>query len=178
MNVDTSALIPKRNRLNFLTLLLPFYLFNRNKAMHPKYFGVYYSWWNHQMHLGMRYDQQCKFFRVFRLSWDWAFLHSFASQTSQLLDKMLQITPILIPPEICRNCATILIFLRNYYWIALPAGPRIHVDGAALAPFQHMILMSIFNFQWFVLLALKISLSGMEQLCLKWREHGLLWCDG
>ena len=41
----------KEKPLKFLTLHLPFCLFILN--VHPEYFGIYCSWWNHQMHFKM-----------------------------------------------------------------------------------------------------------------------------
>ena len=46
------SLIPKKNSLKFLTLHSPFCLFLIQILLlncHPEYFGVYFSWWNHQM---------------------------------------------------------------------------------------------------------------------------------
>ena len=46
----------KKNNLKFLTLHLPFclYLMKILKLnCHPKYFGVFFSWWNHYMHFKM-----------------------------------------------------------------------------------------------------------------------------
>ena len=54
LNAGTSGLLPKRNRLKLFILQLPFCLFNRNILNgHPEYFGIYCSWWNHQIHFEM-----------------------------------------------------------------------------------------------------------------------------
>ena len=49
LNAGTSGLIPKRNRLKFLTSIRPFFSFLSEKKIlklngHPEYFGIYYSW--------------------------------------------------------------------------------------------------------------------------------------
>ena len=46
----TSELIPKKTRLKMSNItfdILPFSIVIFN--FHPEYFGVYFSWWNHQM---------------------------------------------------------------------------------------------------------------------------------
>ena len=57
LNAGTSGLIPKRNWLKFLTFQSPFYFLSEKKILklngHPEYFGVYYSWWNHEMRFKM-----------------------------------------------------------------------------------------------------------------------------
>ena len=60
LNASTSGLQPRRNRLKYLTLHLPFCLLIRKKKNTQTewpswvpYFGIYYSWWNYQMHLKM-----------------------------------------------------------------------------------------------------------------------------
>ena len=56
VNAGTLELIPKKKYLKFPTLHSPFCLFFIKLLKlncHPDYFGVYFSWWNHQMCIKM-----------------------------------------------------------------------------------------------------------------------------
>ena len=61
-----SKLIPKKGHQKFLTFHLPFCIFCLKMLQlncHPEYFGIYFSWWNHQIRFKMVHSspQNAKF---------------------------------------------------------------------------------------------------------------------
>ena len=70
-----------------------------------------------------------------KISWNWAFLHFSLQKRPSFQTSCCKLSPYRFHPKNEQNLATILISLRNYYWVALSAGPRIPVRWRCSARF-------------------------------------------